>query len=194
MDFSSCRSRSRRAEPDLSQRALYNCPPGSRMAPSINHPTRVESGRGEPTAFGDLEKILPEAMIPVVEGYKDYLPPRGVRRTIEKLLSSLPKHYISGLESVVMTNAGAVGRGKTTRYGDWKYNLRDCRGLYYGQPTNGKPWIEIVVDNIIPDWPQWVLRVPVNAGSAIRSNSFPRGRPPSECYCWLNRSGRGVSS
>ena len=57
-------------------------------------------------------------MIPVVEGYKDYLPPRGVRRTIEKLLSSLPKHYISGLESVVMTNAGAVGRGKTTRYGD----------------------------------------------------------------------------
>ncbi len=47
-------------------------------------------------------------MIPVVEGYKDYLPPRGVRRTIEKLLSSLPKHYISGLESVVLTNAGAV--------------------------------------------------------------------------------------
>ena len=100
-------------------------------------------------------------MIPVVDGYKDYLPPRGVRRTIEKLLCSLPKHYISGLESVVLTNAGAVGRGKTTRYGDRKYNLRDCRGFYYGQPANGKPWIEIIVDNIIPDWPQWVLRVPL---------------------------------
>lgn len=100
-------------------------------------------------------------MIPVVEGYKDYVPPRGVRRTIDRLLSSLPEHYLSGLESVVLTNADAVGRGKTRRLGGRKHDLRDCRGFHYPQSANGKPWIEIIVDNTIADYPPWVIWVPL---------------------------------
>ena len=54
-------------------------------------------------------------MIPIYENYKDYRAPTYAHATIEELVSSLPKHCVSGLESVVLTNAAAVGKGKTGR-------------------------------------------------------------------------------
>jgi hypothetical protein len=52
-------------------------------------------------------------MIPIHESYEDYRPPRYAHSTIAKLLSELPEAYLSGLRSVVLTNASAIGRGKT---------------------------------------------------------------------------------
>jgi len=100
-------------------------------------------------------------MITVVEDYKDYRPPDSVRRTIEKLLSGLPEPYHSGLESVVLTNAAAVGRGRTNRIRGRKYYRRDCRGFYHSRGEGGKPWIEIIVDNVIADTPPTAIKVPL---------------------------------
>ena len=61
------------------------------------------------------------ASIPVHENYKDYRPPRYVQFTITELLSTLPEHYLSGLQSVVLTNAAALGKGKTGRIQGKKY-------------------------------------------------------------------------
>ncbi len=99
-------------------------------------------------------------MIRIVEDYKDYRPPSGIRRTIERLLSTLPDRYHSGLESVVLTNAAAVGPGKTDRIGNRKYYRRDCRGFYHSRRESGKPWIEIIVDNVIADTPLAAIKVP----------------------------------
>ena len=93
---------------------------------------------------------LAVAMIPVFENYKDYEPPRGVRAAVERLLGSLPPGYLSGLESLVLTNSAAIGKGKTKRVRGRKYKVNECRGFYYPASATAGPWIAINVDRILP--------------------------------------------
>jgi len=88
-------------------------------------------------------------MVSIHENYKDYEPPAYVHSTIARLLGSLLQQYLSGLESVVLTNAAAIGRGKTRRVSGKKYSRNQCRGFYHRKSAHGQPWIEIVVDNVI---------------------------------------------
>ena len=97
---------------------------------------------------------------PIHENYKDYRPPWDARSTIEKLLSVLPTHYLSGLQSVVLTNAASIGRGKTQRIQGKKYLRQSCLGFYHHKRKGEQPWIEIVVDNIISGIPRALMRVP----------------------------------
>ncbi|HEY1203938.1 MAG: hypothetical protein ABSH46_12100 [Bryobacteraceae bacterium] len=92
-------------------------------------------------------------MVPVYENYKDYPAPRYARAAIENILAKLPQQYLSGLRSVVLTNATAVGEGKTHRIKGKKYLRRECLGYYHPKTTDGQAWIEIVVDNVIAGWP-----------------------------------------
>ena len=88
-------------------------------------------------------------MIPVRESHINYRPPRHVLSTVTKLLRDLPSQALSGLESVVLTNSQAVGRGKTHRVKGRKYARRSCLGIYHPKESSEQPWIEIVVDNAI---------------------------------------------
>jgi len=91
-------------------------------------------------------------MIPIHESYKGYRPPQYAYPTIARLLSRVPTHYLSGLESVVLTNASAIGKGKTGRVAGKKYARRDCLGFYHPILKGEQAWIEIVVDNIVNHW------------------------------------------
>jgi len=100
-------------------------------------------------------------MITIRENYKEYQPPSNIRRTVEKLLSSLPERYQSGLESVVLTNAGAVSRGKTNRIRGKKYRQQECGGFYHHRYKGDPAWIEIIVDNVIATTPAMAMKVPL---------------------------------
>jgi hypothetical protein len=105
-------------------------------------------------------------MISVYENYKDYRAPTYAHATVERLLSSLPSHVLSGLESVVLTNAAAIGKGKTGRIKGKKHLRRECLGYYHPKTSDGQPWIEIVVDNVIAaafasGMPRMLWRVPL---------------------------------
>jgi hypothetical protein len=91
-------------------------------------------------------------MIPIYESYEGYRPPHYVYPTIAKLLVCVPSQYLSGVRSVVLTNASAIGRGKTRRVAGKKYARRDCFGFYHPKTNGEQPWIEIVVDNILARW------------------------------------------
>jgi len=92
-------------------------------------------------------------MIPLRENYMDYRPPQYVQSTIAKLLLNLPARYLSGLQCVVLTNATAVGKGKTIRVKGRKYIRKECLGFYHPKSNREQPWIEIVVDNIVASFP-----------------------------------------
>jgi hypothetical protein len=104
-------------------------------------------------------------MIPIYENYESYRSPRYVYRTIAKLLSELPKQYLTGLRSVVLTNASAIGKGKTGRIGGKKYARRQCMGFYHPERNGEQAWIEIIVDNLVanrfgPGMPRLVPYIP----------------------------------
>ena len=92
-------------------------------------------------------------MIRIRDNYKEYAPPAYAHVTIAKLLFNLPTRYLSGLQCVVLTNATAVGKGKTNRVKGRKYLRQDCRGFYHPKANREEPWIEIVVDNIVASVP-----------------------------------------
>jgi hypothetical protein len=88
-------------------------------------------------------------VVPIHENYKNYRPPRYAGPTISRLLSALPQHYLLCLQSVVLTNASAIGRGKTHRIQGRKYLRNTCLGWYHHKWKGEPAWIEIVVDNVI---------------------------------------------
>lgn len=92
------------------------------------------------------------AMIPIFENYAGYRPPRYAYRAIAQLLSRMPTHYLSGLQSVVLTSGSAIGKGKTGRVAGKKYARKECLGFYHPKLRGEQAWIEIVVDNIVAHW------------------------------------------
>jgi len=78
---------------------------------------------------------------------------------------NLPNRYLSGLQSVILTNSLAIGSGKTRRVKGKKYLRKECLGFYHRKWNDQEAWIEIVVDNVIaaffrPDMPRVLSRVP----------------------------------
>jgi hypothetical protein len=106
-------------------------------------------------------------MIPVYENYVGYRPPRYVRRAVAKVIQELPAQYLDGVESVVLTNGEAIGKGKVRHKGR-KHARRECLGFYHPGKNGDRPWIEIVVDNAIAAFarPGWVGRVLVRLPDA----------------------------
>jgi hypothetical protein len=116
-------------------------------------------------------------MLSVFENYQDYQPPRYAHSTIAQLLSKLPQQYLSGLQSVVLTNAAAIGRGKTRRVAGKKYFRNECLGFYHPKLKGDQAWIEIVVDNIVASWfgpsmPRFMPRIPVLRSVAFASTLY----------------------
>lgn len=96
--------------------------------------------------------------MPVIhEHYKQYVAPRWFRPTVERLLASLEPEHVSGVESVVLTDGASIGKGKTHRIGKRKYRRSNCLGFYRRASRTGRPWIELVADNIVPTIPRQLL-------------------------------------
>jgi hypothetical protein len=97
----------------------------------------------------------------IYENYGNYAPPRGVKASIEKLLSGVPQEFLGGLESVVLTNSESVGKGTTRRVRGHKYRRQSCAGFYHPRNKGNRPWIEIIVDNAIGNTPRVFLCIPI---------------------------------
>ena len=88
-------------------------------------------------------------MVDIHENYRDYMPPAWLRATVERLLASLSAEHVGGLESIVLTNSSSLRKGKTGRVGGRKYRAQECRGFYHPAGSQGRAWIELVVDNTL---------------------------------------------
>jgi hypothetical protein len=97
----------------------------------------------------------------IYENYKGYTPPRGVKSSVEKLLSGVPKEFLGGLESVVLANSESIGKGTTRRVEGRKYRRNNCAGFYHPRFKGNRPWIEVIVDNTLGDTPRILLWIPL---------------------------------
>jgi hypothetical protein len=116
-------------------------------------------------------------MIPVYGSYEGYQPPGYVHATVVKVLSKRPRQYLSGLQSVVLTNGAAIGRGKTRRVAGKKHARHACLGFYHAKLRGEQAWIEIVVDNIVGAWfgagmPRFMSHIPVLRNIAFASTVY----------------------
>jgi len=99
--------------------------------------------------------------VEIREVYRTYAPPAWVRPTVERILDQIPDKFITGLKTVVLTEASGLSRhrrrAKTTSRRK-KVRIREAWGLYH-QKSKGEPaWIELFVDNIV-HWHGGMLRV-----------------------------------
>jgi len=67
--------------------------------------------------------------------------------------------HVGGLKSVILTDSGSIGTGKTRRVAGRKYDRNACRGFYHQQWRGQPAWIQLVADNIVADCPPSLLRV-----------------------------------
>jgi hypothetical protein len=98
-----------------------------------------------PLRSGELHRVE------LREFYKDYTPPRGVLKTLRKILDRVPQQYLQGLDCVVLTNMS--GQPRRLRLGKIRTSKRRVSrsrvlGLYHHAHRGKYPWIEIYVDQI----------------------------------------------
>lgn len=98
----------------------------------------------------------------IVEAYRDWTPPRWVRRSTEALVSSVPRRYHVGLRSIVLTNTAALtGHRKRRKVSSsrGKFGSERLLGLHHPAGKRGQAWLELFVDNIFSGHPPYVLRL-----------------------------------
>jgi hypothetical protein len=99
----------------------------------------------------------------IVENYRDYVPPAKLMNWVENLLESVPKNYLAGLKTVVLTNHSGLTRNQR-RQKVWqrgrKLKLARARGAYYRATRSSPAAVWLYVDNIFRSQPAWTLRVP----------------------------------
>lgn len=93
-------------------------------------------------------------MVEIRESYRAYAAPEWVRRTVDRLLSSIAEQHLNGLGTIVLTDSAAIGRGKTQRVGGRKYERKDCLGFYHARQRGEPAWIELVVDKVVAGLPR----------------------------------------
>jgi hypothetical protein len=96
--------------------------------------------------------VTPQA-IPIRESYENYIPPRWVQPTVERLLSSV-SDSCAGLSAIVLTNSQLSSKfGRRKRHHRGKVVI----GRYHSQIRCEPAWIELVVDRILEDVPRGLL-------------------------------------
>jgi hypothetical protein len=93
-------------------------------------------------------------MIEISERYRGSVRPQWMRTTVDRLLRSVPPELLNGLGTVMLTDAEAIGRGKTRRIRGRKYDRNKCLGFYHPRTQSETAWIELVVDNIAAGAPR----------------------------------------
>ena len=111
----------------------------------------------------------------IQDAYRDFIPAMNAQRTIGRLLSGIPAKYVSGIKTIVLTNAGGLShdrRRQKTLSRKRKVLIRESRGLYHQKWQNESAWIEVFVDNVCQGWPSWLLRIPFFSDLALADIVF----------------------
>ena len=98
-------------------------------------------------------------LITINENYRGYAPPHWIRRTVERLLASLPDGYQNGLSAIVLTSSAHDGHGGRRSRSN-RHN--EALGVYRGGAHRESASIELIVDRIVSDIPQpvrWIRLV-----------------------------------
>jgi len=88
----------------------------------------------------------------VIETYNGWSPPAIVRSVIDRLLASVPSHFLTGLRSVVLTNGSGLNHDRRRKFTKWRRRkVREAAalGLYHHSTKGQQAWVEIFVDNIL---------------------------------------------
>jgi hypothetical protein len=98
----------------------------------------------------------------ITEFYKDYVPPGYVRPIVEELLAFLPRNYLVGLKTVLLTNSVAMPRDqrrqKVFQRGK-SHKMIEARGAYYRATRSRQAYVALFVDNIFKNVPPSLLRL-----------------------------------
>jgi hypothetical protein len=86
----------------------------------------------------------------IIEAFHDYAPPFDATKIVGRMLRDVPRQFLLGLDSIVLTNVAALSRQereRKTRGRERRITLGEARG-YYGQAWKGEPArITILLDN-----------------------------------------------
>jgi hypothetical protein len=98
--------------------------------------------------------------IDIIEDYRgSFTSPSGVKASVERLLAWLPDQHKAGLSSIVLTNSSGMKlKRRRFRSRGRKIDPSDCRGIYHHGTRDAEPWIELLVDQIVPQPASWMLR------------------------------------
>lgn len=110
--------------------------------------------------------------VPLHENYKGYQPPLDVAAAVARLVASVPAEYLVGLSSIVLTNAAAAHSERSWRLKGEKWRSRESYGVYHRETRNAAPWIELLIDNVLAEWPSALLRFSVVQDLAIGSSLY----------------------
>ncbi len=91
--------------------------------------------------------------VEVVESYREYEPPFPVVPIVHDLLRCVPRKYLNGLGSIILTDAAGQSRRerrKTTLSHKKKVSLNEARGFYQPAWDGEKPYIQLHVDRVAP--------------------------------------------
>ena len=82
---------------------------------------------------------------------------------VDRLLKKVPNKYLGNLHQVIIINSKNLNhkyRRKKVKSGNNTYRYKDCRGFYY-QEWKGRPaYIELIIDNILLNWPIVLVKIP----------------------------------
>lgn len=98
-------------------------------------------------------------MIEIVENYKDYAPHPRIRKSVKRIVSNVPPKRLFGLKAIILTNTKALNhkrRRQKIRYGKRKVHLNQCLGWYTRKWNNNPASIELMIDNIFNNFPEWL--------------------------------------
>ena len=106
---------------------------------------------------------MAESRVEIKEAYRDYVPPKWVRRHVDGLLTRVDEKHLGGLKTIVLTNARALSGSRKrhrTRSRGQQVPVRECCGLYHARWRGEPAWIELYVDNIVSQLPGWLTLAP----------------------------------
>jgi hypothetical protein len=99
-------------------------------------------------------------MTEIVEVYKNYTPHKAVYKSVRRVVAGVDQKRLVGLHSIILTNSESLNHGRRRKkipFKNRKLSLKNCNG-WYQQKWKQKPaHIEILVDNLLSEWPNFFV-------------------------------------
>lgn len=102
----------------------------------------------------EAKSRLPEVYV----SFSGYEPPFDPEPLVRRMLDSVPRKYLVGLKSVVLTNSNGLSRKRRRsriKRRARKVSFANARGAYHPAYRGHPPWIEIFVDNCLRGYEKW---------------------------------------